>query len=277
MSELIIATNPLKLSDKFFIFTVENTTIEIDLQSLFKSPNDSEDAWINITPILQSDFSRIKKIANWLRIDGVKEYVNIVHREIFKGNARLPLKLPFKKSQYLDKDWLDEPTPLIVTRRGKYHSGTWLHKEIFVEFLTTLNVKLRRQLHKAVTEVITTANVMKVDRQDTKTRFHPLADAIKDKWIPTQSDNGKRFAYSNILDLGNYYGIGMRSRAFKKLHGLNDSIIKADGNISIRDYMTKSQLDAIKQVEQVIHGLIEYGEIRDFSILKEKLEDRYNV
>ena len=277
MNEIIITNQPeIKLSDSFFEFNIEEANISIDMRALFSSDTYSEDAWISITPILKSSWSPISKIADWLRNDNLKEYINIVNNEFFNSrNLRTLKNAP--KNQWLKTDWLDNgETPLVLTRRGRYNSGTWLHKELFMEFITSLRPDYRRELHKMVMHIIKTAETMKITRVDTKTLFHPLTDVIKDIYIPAQdSINSKRFAYAHILDLANLKALGMTSKTFKKLNNITPAKIKEDGNISIRDYMTKTQLDKIKKIEEHIHGLILYAGITDYQTLKSKILENF--
>ena len=270
MNTIITNTPQIRLSDSFFQFEIEEAKISIDMRGLFNTDNYSEDAWINVTPILKSSWSPVKKVATWLRNENLKSYINIVDKEIFKGGNLLPLKHA-PESQWLKADWLDNgSTPLILTRRGN-QGGTWLHKEMFIEFITTLRPDLRRALHKMVMTVIATADTMKISRINTKVLFKPLTDVIRDKYIPAQTPNGRTFAYSNLLDLANLAGLGMTSKAYKQKMRLTPAKIKEDGKLSIRDYMTTDELKAIENMERKIHGYMEYADIIDYQVLKSKL------
>jgi hypothetical protein len=127
-------------------------------------------------------------------------------------------------------------------------------------------------LHDMVMHLIKTAEITKVSRVNTKFLFHPLTDAIKDIYIPAQeSENSKKWAYKLLMDLANLKGLGMTSQAYKKVNNLTTAKIQEDGNISIRDYMTKLELSAIEEAEKHIHGLIVYAEITDYHKLKAKI------
>ena len=283
-NQIIITNRPeIRLNDSFFEFNIEEANISIDMRALFNSDTYSEDAWILVTPILNSSWSPVKKITHWLRNDNLKQYINIVNNEFFNSHnlthsnsCKLTQLKHTPKNQWLKAKWLDNgETPLIKTVRGKY-GGTWLHKELFMEFITSLRPDYRRELHKMVMHIIKTAEIMKITRKDTKVLFHPLTDAIKDIYIPAQkNENAKRFAYIHILELANLKALGMSSSTFKKLYNLTDEKIKKDSKISIRDYMTENQLDKIKKIEQHIHGLIVYAEITDYQTLKSKILENF--
>ena len=284
VNQIIITNQPeIRLNDSFFEFNIEEANISIDMRALFSSDTYSEDAWISITPILNSSWCPVKKITHWLRNDNLKQYINIVNNEFFNSHnlthsnsCKLTQLKHTPKNQWLKADWLDNgETPLIKTVRGKY-GGTWLHKELFMEFITSLRPDYRRELHKMVMHIIKTAETMKITRVDTKTLFHPLTDVIKDIYIPAQdSINSKRFAYAHILDLANLKALGMTSKTFKKLNNITPAKIKEDGNISIRDYMSQTQLDKIKKIEEHIHGLILYAGITDYQTLKSKILENF--
>jgi len=276
---IITNTPTIKLNDSFFQFEIEEASISIDMRALFNTQNYSESAWINITPILQSSWSPVKKTKDWLRNSKLKEYINIIHREIFKGsNLRDSSKAHNSgvylghapKSQWLKADWLEDgETPLILTRRGN-GGGTWLHKEMFIEFITTLRADYRRELHKMVMEIVKTADTMKISRVNTKVLFAPLTDIIKEKYIPAQPSDMRKYAYSELLDLVNLSALGMTSKAYQERNGLTKAKIKEDGNISIRDYMNKTELEAIESKEQELWLLIKHVST-DFNFLKARL------
>jgi len=245
---------------------------EVDIQALMKAPVHADNAWINVTPILKAYNTTLR---NWLRSDSAKEYINLVNDEFFNSVILTELKMnkivPFPKSQWYLKekfDWLNQDCPLICTRRGKYNSGTYLHKELFIEFITTLDVKLRREMHKMVMSIIQQADVVKVERMGTKTAFHELTDTIKDIYIPAQkSENKKKFAYPTLMTLANIKVLGMKAEKYCRINNIEIT----DDMISVRDALPEDKLELIKKAEEYINGYIKYGGITDYDTLKEKL------
>jgi Ser-tRNA(Ala) deacylase AlaX len=73
------------------------------------------------------------------------------------------------------------------------------------------------------------------------------------------------------MDLANLKAIEMTSKQYKEIHNISNEQIKEDKKISIRDYMSKDELEKIKKAEEHINGFIKYGEIFSYQILKEKL------
>lgn len=268
----------ITLSSKFFELSIrgkDGETIEIDIQGLMKADNHSEDAWINITPILKA---YNKKLSHWLRNESVKEYINIQTNRVFNSCNLQQLKdgtkNPFPKSQWYKKkkyDWLKSDTPLICTRTGRYHSGTWLHKKLFIEFITVLDVNLRIELHEVIEEIVKQATIIKIERVGTKTLFHELADTIKDIYIPAQtSDNAIKFAYSSLMTLANMKVLGTTA----KKYCLDNDIKITKEMISVRDALDKNILAQIKKVEKDINGFIRYGGVTNYNELKNKILEK---
>ena len=267
---VIVNTPEIRLNDSFFQFEIEEANINIDMRSLFSSNTYSEDAWVHITPILKSDWSPIKKIDKWLRLLNVQEYINARTNQFLKVADMRTLKYA-PKNQWYKADWLTNgETPLVKTVRGRHNSGTWLHKDLFLKFITTLNVDYEIALHDMVMNLIKTAETMKISRVNTKVLFAPLTDIIKEKYIPAQPSDMRKYAYSELLDLVNLSALGMTSKAYKEKEGLSKGKIKEDGNMSIRDYMTETELGAIEAKEQELWLLIKHVST-DFDILKAKL------
>jgi len=160
---------------------------------------------------------------------------------------------------------------LIKTRRGKYHSGTWLHAKLIIEFIRRLDVRLAVSMDLFIQDLIIHSNEIKIERQNTIARFHPLTDVIKTHYIPKQeSDNAKKFAYSSLMTLINLQVLGMSAKKYCKLNGIT---VDTSKNISVRDYLPKKKLDEIKTLEQHMHGLILYAGITDYHELKDKLSE----
>jgi len=258
-------------STKFLnILLNDKIKLPVDIQSLMKTSVHSENAWINVTPTLTEYNIRF---ANWIQNKNVKEYINVVNNKFLNvlDSRQLKSIVPFPKSQWYTKekfDWLNNDCPLICTRRGKYNSGTYLHKNLFLKFITVLDVEIEVAMHEAIMDIIKQADIVKIDRVGTKTAFHELTDTIKDIYIPAQkSQNSKKFAYSTLMTLANIKVLGMKAEKYCKLHNIEVT----DEMISVRDALPKDKLELIKKAEEYINGFIKYGGITDYNVLKQKL------
>jgi len=273
----IIANNPLKLSDKLLEVSFEDINIKIDLVSIFANAKlslDSKDLYVEVTDIFKSKYCRYNKLDKWTRGERTQKYLNIMNNRFFKhpkSGVFKNIEKRYPKKSWFNAEWLDQPTPLIIVKRGRY-GGTWFHHSILLEFLSNVDIEIRIEINEKMSEIISQVQRLTVLREDTKTLFHPLTDTIKNIWIPNQkSENAKKWAYKHILDLANKKAIGMTSTQYKKAFNITDEKIKEDGRISIRDYMSDIELDRIKRVEEDINGLIKYGGIMDIETLTKKI------
>jgi len=360
--EIVYDVQDITINTRFVnLLLADGNDFGVDIKALMKAPTHSEDAYINITPILKA-YNR--KFSHWIRFETNREYINLVNDEIlnkanlphlknsenegnFKGGEKqllknsendsnsntcqkhdlknskndgnsksgekpylknsendsnsntrklhylknsenegnskcgekVPLKNsetkplfkpPFVKSQWFLKskyDWLNNDCPLICTRKGRYNSGTWLHKELFLKFIGTMNVRLEREMHKLVMSIITQTDSVKKERQETKHKFHPLTLVIKNIYIPAQTRRDRRdYAYANIMDIANVKVLGFTAKEYKSFYNL-------DMNTTVRDTLSEDELNDIVKVEEHLHGLIKYGEITDLQVLKSKIEN----
>ena len=238
-----IITTSLKeitLNSEFLLLKIDGKDLEIDVKKLLREPINSENIYFNATKI--ASFYN-KKVINFLRLDGTKQYISQIE-EYFKGDLK---------------------SPLIKTVKGKYHSGTWLHKELFIEFISWCDTGLRFKMHQLIKKLITHSNEIKIERQGTKTLFKQLSETIRDIYIPQQtSDNAKKFAYSTLMTLANIKVLGCKADKYAR-----DNNIEIDKNKTIRDYLNKDLLIAIEKVEEDINGYIKYGKIYDYQKIKE--------
>lgn len=99
-------------------------------------------------------------------------------------------------------------------------------------------------------------------RLESKFEFKGLAKAISE-----DHEELKPYHFSNELDLINRIALGMTASKFRKHHDINK-------NESIRDYMSKAQLDCISDLQRVNTIYIEDG--HSFQDRKELLVQRFN-
>ena len=118
-----------------------------------------------------------------------------------------------------------------------------------------------------IKHLIRHADHVKQDRASTKHLFHPLTDVIKEIYIPAQSDNGKKFAYTNLANLINKKVIGTTAKKYKKTHNI-------DPNATTRDTFSDDILQEIKEAEKDLHGYIKYREVTEYEELKRLMLQR---
>lgn len=78
--------------------------------------------------------------------------------------------------------------------------------------------------------------------------------------------NRKKFAHINLSNLVNLKVLGTIAKTYAEQNG-----ITIEGGKSIRDYLNKTLLEKIKDIEVDLHGYIKYANITDYEVLKEKI------
>ena len=72
-------------------------TFQVDIKALMNADTYSEDAWINITPLLKA---YNKEIGKWIRSENVKEYINFVNDEFLNSAKMHHLKSSEKEGDF---------------------------------------------------------------------------------------------------------------------------------------------------------------------------------
>ena len=243
----IITTNlkDITLSSQFLTLTTPKGGIEIDIKQLLKEPINSDNAYFNATEIAKMYDKRPNDI---FRGNDWNLYVEEMEKQVnFKYNKLVVIKM-------------------VKTVRGKYHSGTWLHAKLIIEFLRRVDIKFAVAMDLFIQDLIIQSNQLKIERSNTKIHFKPLTDVIKEIYIPAQSsDNAKKFAYQNIATLINLKALGMSGTKYRKDNNIDDET-------DLRDVLSQDILNRIDEVELDLYGYIKYANVTDYEILKNKLE-----
>lgn len=240
----IITTNlkEVTLSSQFLTLRTPKGELEIDIKQLLKEPINSDSAYFNATEVAKM---YNKNINEYMRRESTKEYIEKREQILNMG-----------KTTYLK---------MVKSVRGKYHSGTWLHSKIVLHFLRWIDMDFEIAMDDFISKLIIYSNELKIERSNTKIHFKPLAQAIKDIYIPNQeSESAKRFAYQNIATLINMKALGMSGTKYRKDNNI-------DEDIDLRDVLDKDTLARIDEVEMDLYGYIKYAGITDYEILKEKI------
>ena len=260
----IITTNikNLTLDSGFVRIESSKGEIIVDIKKMMKEPIGSEIAYFNATRVAEF-FGRKKELNAFMRLKSTKEYIEILDEEfsLITRNSRnhaKPIKTHFVKR---GKE----------TNENKGTFGTYLHNELFFEYLSWCDVRFRRELHKIMKLIILQSNEIKIERANTKALFHPLTDTIRDIYVPVQtSANGKKFAYSSLMTLINMQVLGCSA---KKYAHDNDIEVDTKGGKSVRDYLPKNMLEEIKLLEEDLNGYIKYAKITNYHELRNRIEE----
>lgn len=260
----IITTNIKNLTLDTGFVRIESTKGEIivDIKKMMQEPIGSEIAYFNATRVADF-FGRRKELNAFMRLKSTKEYIEILDEEFFlitrnSRNQKNNIRTHFVKR---GKETLENI--------GTF--GTYLHNELFFEYLGWCDVRFRREIHKIMKLIILQSNEIKIERANTKALFHPLTNTIKNIYIPAQkSDNGKKFAYSSLMTLINMQVLGCSAKKYA-----NDNNIEIDTKKgkSVRDYLSQDLLNEIQSLEEDLNGFIKYANITDYQELRNKIEE----
>ena len=266
----IITSNfkDITLSTKLVRLESHSGELILDISQAFKSGN----IYTEVTKVSQYYG---KRFYHWIANKNTKEYIRFVEKQVFgdenkphgkrAGNKKETSRnsVGFKNQQKTETF----TSPLIKRKAGRF-GGTYLHEDILLEYLMWLDMELKFEVQQFMKKVLKQVQIVRIDRADTKTLFHPLTNAIKEIYIPAQSsENAKRWAYSTLMDLVNLKVLGMRARDFREK---ND--IPKGKNIYTRDYMSEEQLKAIKKFQSHLNTMLEMG-ITDYNQLKEYISN----
>jgi hypothetical protein len=202
---------------KYEIIEIGSVEITVDVSLLQKS----EDMFFNATEIAKQ-FG--KKPNDFLKTGPTKEYIDIIISEY--GND------------------LNRYEDLVRTVQGGKRQGTWLHKEIALEFAGWCSAGFRRGLHKWVENKLSDEHERKQKRLELKTGYLPLTDAIQHA-----HEDPKFYHYSNEADLINRIVTGMSAKEFKRVHGVEN----------VRDGLTAAESKLMDRLQRQNASLIELG------------------
>lgn len=142
----------------------------------------------------------------------------------------------------------------IKTKRGGKYQGTWLHKDLALQFARWLSPMLAVHLDKWTRERLTQERDWKQKRIEAKTGFLPMTNAVLHAHDPV-----KHYHFSNEADMINRIVLGIPAKEFRLRHGVE----------CVRDALDAAQLSEINRLQIINTGLIEIG--MDYNERKERL------
>ena len=128
----------------------------------------------------------------------------------------------------------------VFTKNGKY-GGTWLHKDLALQFARWLNSIFAVRLDYWIRKRIQKENDWKQKRLEAKTGFLPMTDAIQGAHESVQ-----HYHFSNESDLINKIVLGRTAKQYKKHYGVSN----------VRDAVLSYELDEINKLQIINTGMI---------------------
>lgn len=157
------------------------------------------------------------------------------------------------------KKWINATNAIgIISRQGRYHSGTFAHPDIAFEFASWLSPEFKLYLIKEFERLKTNeAYQYKIEWSATrllsKVNYLVHTDAIKDCIVPNLTEKQKQHVYSDEADIINVALFGMTAKEWRNK---NPELAK---NENIRDYTDLLHLVILNNLQNTSAELIEDG------------------
>lgn len=202
-------------------------------------------------------------IQNWLRNRSTIEFIGlweIINNPVFNSIEFEGIKNQAGSNSFslTPKRWIETTNAIgIISKAGRYGSGTFAHKDIAFEFASWISAEFKLYL---ITEFQRLkdeeSNRLKLDwnlsRTLAKVNYHIHTDAVKENLIPPDLSKSKqKFIYANEADILNLALFGKTAKMWR------DENPAQEGNI--RDYSTIEQLVVLSNMESMNAELIKSG------------------
>ena len=228
----------LTMSSKFDVIAGEKGNIALYLHELMNRNINSKDVYVNFTDVCAL---YNKAPAEYLRLDSTKEY----HKKIAKMRGIT--------------------IPIVKTIKGRY-GGSYLHYAGLLNALRWVNIDIAIELDYILEQVFRQADTVKIHREECKTHFFPLTNAIKENILPHINNKmGRKMIYATFMDFANMQVMGLTARQFRDLKAKEGELIHKD---ETRCHFGDDNLDKIIEVEKQLYNLIVTMELESFHQVK---------
>lgn len=192
-------------------------------------------------------------VKNWLRTRSTIEFVGLwekMYNPNFKGVEFDSFKNESGSNSFVlsPQKWIESTNAIgIISKSGRYGSGTFAHKDIAFEFATWISAEFKLFLIKEFQRLKEEESKRlelgwDVKRTLAKINYKIHTDAVKEHLIPPHvSDTKTKIIYANEADVLNMALFGMTAKNWR------DRNKSKDGNI--RDYATVEQLVILSNLE----------------------------
>ena len=223
----------------------------------------------NIDYISLTDLAKFKDserfdyiIQNWLRSKHTLEYVGtweLLYNTNFNATEFDGFKNEAGTHSFVmtPKRWITSTNAIgIVSKQGRYNSGTYAHPDIAFEFASWISAEFKLYLVQEFERLKQNESYQNkinwsVRRELAKTNYKIHTDSIKENIIPSLTIKQKQYAYANEADMLNVALFGMTAKEWK------DKNPNLEGNM--RDYANILQLVILSNLENLNAEMIEQG------------------
>jgi len=225
----------------------------------------NESDFISLTDIARfKDHERSDYILqNWLRNRGTIEFLGLwekINNPNFKSIEFDGFKNESGSNSFslTPKRWIEKTEAIgIISKKGRYHSGTFAHKDIAFEFASWISPEFKLYLIKEFQRLKEEENIRKelgwdIKRNLTKINYRIHTDAIKENLIPQKaSKKNQRIIYASEAEVLNLALFDKTSSQWKEEN--------PDKEGNMRDYATVEQLVVLANLESMNAELIKLG------------------
>ena len=223
----------------------------------------------NVDYISLTDLARFKDeerfdyiIQNWLRSKHTIEYVGtweLLYNPNFNPTEFDGFKNEAGTHSFVmtPKRWIESTNAIgIVSKRGRYNSGTYAHPDIAFEFASWISAEFKLYLVQEFERLKKNENYQNkitwsVRRELAKTNYKIHTDSIKEYIVPILTKKQKQYVYANEADVLNIALFGMTAKEWRDK---NPNLI---GNI--RDYTDILHLVVLVNLENLNADMISEG------------------
>lgn len=223
----------------------------------------------NVDYISLTDLARFKDeerfdyiIQNWLRSKHTIEYVGtweLLYNPNFKPTEFDGFKNEAGTHSFVmtPKRWIESTNAIgIVSKRGRYNSGTYAHPDIAFEFASWISAEFKLYLVQEFERLKKNENYQNkitwsVRRELAKTNYKVHTDSIKEYIGPILTEKQKQYVYANEADVLNVALFGMTAKEWR------DKNPNSSGNI--RDYTDILHLVVLVNLENLNADMISEG------------------
>lgn len=223
----------------------------------------------NVDYISLTDLARFKDeerfdyiIQNWLRSKHTIEYVGtweLLYNPNFKPTEFDGFKNEAGTHSFVmtPKKWIESTNAIgIVSKRGRYNSGTYAHPDIAFEFASWISAEFKLYLVQEFERLKKNENYQNkitwsVRGELAKTNYKVHTDSIKEYIVPILTEKQKQYVYANEADVLNVALFGMTAKEWR------DKNPNLSGNI--RDYTDILHLVVLVNLENLNADMISEG------------------
>jgi len=224
--------------------------------------NIREDEFISLTDIAKfknKDDPRYV-IANWMRTNDTLKFLGLWETINNPGFNRVEFDTVKSEvgSNYFTmtpKRWIEDFNSIgIISKTGRYDSGTYAHKDIAFEFASWISPEFKLYLiveYQRLKEKESKSLEWNVSRELSKINYKVHTNAISKYIAPTLSDKQIHFVYASEADMLNVALFGVTAKEWKTNN--------KDKEGNIRDYATLEQLICLANLESINSVLVKEG------------------